>query len=114
MPIQPLIDEPSNPNPSSNVPASSVSIANEQCCQLPSISTNLRSSISASCFLANLKTSSGVIGSSCLSRGTDEQPVPFRTCGLVECGTAHASEPVEAVENEKAYRFFRNRERVQT
>src|SRR5215510_8241061 len=36
-------------------------IGNEQCCQLPSMSTNFRSIISASCFLASAKKSSGVI-----------------------------------------------------
>jgi hypothetical protein len=47
MPIQPRIDEPSNPTPSSKVPSSSVSTGYEQCCQLPSMSTNFRSIISA-------------------------------------------------------------------
>src|SRR5437764_11651779 len=64
MPSQPRIEDPSKPSPSSNVPASSVAIGNEQCCHLPSMSTNLRSSISASCFLANLKKSSAVLGAS--------------------------------------------------
>src|SRR5262249_33781796 len=36
-------------------------MGNEQCCQLPSMSTNFRSIISASCFLASAKKSSGVI-----------------------------------------------------
>ncbi len=52
MPIQPRIDEPSNPRPSSKVPSSSTSTGNEQCCQLPSMSTNFRSTISAWFFLA--------------------------------------------------------------
>ena len=61
MPIQPRIDEPSNPRPSVNVSLSRCSRGNEQCCQLPSMSTNFRSTISASCFLAKAKKSSGVI-----------------------------------------------------
>ena len=62
MPCQPRIDEPSNPRPSSNVPSSNASIGNEQCCQLPSMSTNFRSTISALCFLANVKKSLALLG----------------------------------------------------
>ena len=47
IPIQPRIDEPSKPRPSSKVSASRCSTGNEQCCQLPSRSTNFRSTISA-------------------------------------------------------------------
>jgi len=61
MPIQPRIDEPSKPRPSVKVSASHRSMGKEQCCQLPSMSTNLRSTMSASCFLASLKKSSDAI-----------------------------------------------------
>src|SRR4030095_8586966 len=64
MPIQPRIDEPSNPRPSSKVPSSSVSTGNEQCCQLPSMSTNFRSTISAWFFLAYAKKSFTLLGKS--------------------------------------------------
>src|SRR6185503_17074054 len=64
MPIQPRIDEPSNPRPSSKVPSSSVSTGNEQCCQLPSRSTNFRSTISARFFLAYAKNSFALLGKS--------------------------------------------------
>ena len=40
----------------------------EQCCQLPSMSTNFRSTISAPFFLASSKKSFGVISSSCVAR----------------------------------------------
>ena len=61
IPIQPRIEEPSNPSPSVNVSVFRCSMGKEQCCQLPSMSTNFRSTISASCFLASAKKSSGVI-----------------------------------------------------
>src|SRR5262245_53626856 len=61
MPIQPRIEDPSNPNPSSKVPASHKSIGNEQCCHEPSRSTNFRSTISALCFFANSRNSLGDI-----------------------------------------------------
>src|SRR5262245_3381720 len=61
MPIQPRIEEPSNPSPSSNVPASQRSIGNEQCCHEPSRSTNFRSTISALFFFANSRNSLGDI-----------------------------------------------------
>src|SRR4029450_513818 len=64
MPIHPRMDDPSKPRPSSNVSLSRCSIGNEQCCQLPSMSTNFTSTISASCFFAYEKKSSGVFGKS--------------------------------------------------
>ena len=62
MPIQPRIEEPSKPRPSLNVPSSQVSIGKEQCCQCPSMSTNFRSTISAWCFFAKMKTSVAFMG----------------------------------------------------
>src|SRR4029077_13621848 len=61
MPFHPRMDDPSNPSPSSNVSSSQISIGKEQCCHDPSMSTNFRSTISASCFLARVKKSAGFI-----------------------------------------------------
>src|ERR1700722_11829538 len=58
---QPRIEEPSNPRPSSKIPSSSVSIGYVQCCQVPSMSQNLRSICSESLFFMNSKNSLGVI-----------------------------------------------------
>src|SRR5262245_8459084 len=55
MPCHPRIEDPSKPTPSTNVPSSHVSIGNEQCCHVPSMSTNFRSTISAPAFFANAK-----------------------------------------------------------
>ena len=61
MPIQPRIDDPSKPRPSLNVPAFQSSMGKEQCCQLPSMSTNLRSTISAWWAFAKERKSSAVM-----------------------------------------------------
>src|SRR5436190_20014879 len=61
MPIQPRIEEPSNPRPSLNVSAFQRSIGKEQCCQLPSRSANFRSIISAWFFFASEKKSSALM-----------------------------------------------------
>ena len=61
MPFHPRMDDPSNPRPSLNVSSSQISIGKEQCCHDPSMSTNFRSTISASCFLARVKKSAGFI-----------------------------------------------------
>src|SRR5436190_1644342 len=63
MPIHPRIEEPSKPRPSLNVSSFHKSIGNEQCCQVPSMSTNFRSTISAERFLAKSKNSDGFIAS---------------------------------------------------
>src|SRR5215831_19094710 len=61
MPIQPRIDDPSKPSPSRNVFSSHKSIGNEQCCHVPSISTNFKSTISALFSFASLKKSPAVM-----------------------------------------------------
>src|SRR5262245_44830118 len=63
MPIHPRIDEPSKPSPSLNVSSFQRSIGNEQCCQVPSMSTNFRSTISADLFFAKSKNSDGFMAS---------------------------------------------------
>src|SRR5262245_46262718 len=100
MPIQPRIDEPSNPRPSSKVSSSSVSTGNEQCCQLPSMSTNFRSTISAWFFLAYVKNSfaflgksSGVIGAPCVLRAGPGAPGRALACDVTERGNAFREWP---------------------
>ena len=61
IPCQPRIEEPSNPRPSMNVSSSSTSIGNEQCCHVPSRSTNFKSIISEPFFFMYAKNSLGVI-----------------------------------------------------
>src|SRR5438093_13431477 len=61
MPIQPRIDDPSKPSHSLKVSAYHRSIGKEQCCQLPSMSTNFRSTICAWLSFAIAKKSSAVI-----------------------------------------------------
>src|SRR5262245_21837909 len=58
---QPRIDEPSNPEPSSNSASSSSLVGIVKCCQVPSRSQNLRSTASTLLSLANLRTSLGVL-----------------------------------------------------
>src|SRR6185436_16438025 len=77
------IDDPSKPSPSSKVSLSRCTIGKEQCCQLPSMSTNFRSTISASFFFAYEKKSSGVFGKSPVAIGP-----PF-----VKGGTLRQSQP---------------------
>src|ERR1700686_1106107 len=55
--------EPSNAFPSTNVARSSSCSGTLKCCHVPGTSTNLKSTIFASFFLANCSTSSGVITS---------------------------------------------------
>jgi hypothetical protein len=59
MPRQPRIDEPSNPRPSSKQEVSSARAGMVMCCQLPSRSQNLRSTILAFVSLAQAIASSG-------------------------------------------------------
>src|SRR5436190_22696889 len=55
------MEDQSNPRPSLKVSGSQRSNGNEQCCHVPSMSTNFRSTMSAWCFLASEKKSSGFI-----------------------------------------------------
>src|SRR5580765_2036036 len=59
--FQPRIDEPSNPDPSLNTPSVSSSTGIEKCCQVPSRSTNFKSTICTLCFFANSTASRGFI-----------------------------------------------------
>src|ERR1035437_7592643 len=56
---QPLIEEPSNPSPSTNADSSKALSGIETCCQRPSRSTNLRSTILVSVPSANSSASFG-------------------------------------------------------
>src|SRR3989338_1701844 len=58
---QPRMDEPSKPNPSSNISSLSSEIGMEKCCQMPTKSRNFMSTILAFFSFANCKTSFGVI-----------------------------------------------------
>src|SRR6185369_1177698 len=55
------MEEPSNPCPSSKVSSPNSLIGTEKCCQIPTKSINLKSTISAPCSLANSTTCFGVI-----------------------------------------------------
>src|SRR4029450_7638736 len=79
MPIQPRIDDPSKPSPSLNVSLSHKSTGKEQCCQVPSMSTNLRSTISALFFFARAKNSSAVMARH-LFRKRQARARPVVTC----------------------------------
>src|SRR5437016_12701321 len=59
--FQPRIDEPSNPEPSLNSPSLSSSTGIEKCCQVPSRSTNFKSTTWTLFFFANSNTSRGFI-----------------------------------------------------
>src|SRR4029077_18834288 len=59
--FQPRIDEPSNPDPSLNIPSVSSSTGIEKCCQVPSRSTNFKSTICTLVFFANSTASRGFI-----------------------------------------------------
>src|SRR3989344_4324214 len=61
MDCQPRIDEPSKPNPSSNISSLSSEIGMEKCCQMPTKSRNFMSTILAFFSFANCNTSFGVI-----------------------------------------------------
>src|SRR5207249_11504321 len=61
--FHPLMDEPSNPDPSLNVPSFSSSTGIVKCCHVPSRSTNLRSTTCTLCFFVNSNTSWEVIPS---------------------------------------------------
>src|SRR3990167_10134083 len=61
MGCQPRIDEPSNPNPSSNISSLSSEIGIEKCCQMPTKSRNFKSTILAFFSFANCNTSFGVM-----------------------------------------------------
>ena len=58
---KPRMLEPSNALPSTNVSTSNSCSGTVKCCQVPGMSTNLRSTIFAPCSVANCNTSSGVI-----------------------------------------------------
>ena len=58
---QPRIDEPSNPEPSSNSSSLISLIGIVKCCQIPRKSLNFKSTATAFCSFMNLITSFGVI-----------------------------------------------------
>src|SRR4029077_19189969 len=59
--FQPRIDEPSSPDPSLNIPSVSSSTGIEKCCQVPSRSTNFKSTICTLFFFAISSASGGFI-----------------------------------------------------
>ena len=62
MPFQPRIDEPSKPRPSSKASSSIADSGSETCCQVPSRSVNLRSTIFAPASRANSSASPASAG----------------------------------------------------
>src|SRR5215468_9744330 len=72
---QPRIDEPSKPRPSSKTDSLIWSIGNVQCCQVPSRSMNLMSTICTRFSLANPSTSRGFMRFGCL---LPREPVALR------------------------------------
>src|SRR5579884_318705 len=66
--FQPRMEEPSKPNPSSNISSVSSPAGTVKCCQVPKVSTNLMSTIFAPCFFAISITLLGVFILGSLSR----------------------------------------------
>jgi hypothetical protein len=59
--FHPRIDEPSNPNPSSNTSSVNSAVGTLKCCQVPKVSTNFTSTIFAPAFFARSSTCLGVL-----------------------------------------------------
>ncbi len=61
MDFHPRMEEPSKPRPSEKTSSVSSPMGQEKCCQVPKVSTNLKSTITAPAFLAMSRTCLGVL-----------------------------------------------------